>query len=211
MIQKLIIPLVLLSITNLFSQNICDSLNNYDLSQNWIKNVRNLDSEHRKDSILKLIKCDRKYYRDETRFKLTTIVNGYILSNFNIDRDDILHKINSENFEITNSMCENDGFYPQKCGLGTLLIKIGSNAILDEIQTIDLSKTKTSKKSHKIYLQALDDKKVEIITENFDDGKNKILKELSLKKGKNLITIPKTKNVLMITIINNKKSIVLIK
>ncbi len=210
MIHKLTLLLVLLFYPNLFSQNICDLLNNYDLSQDWIKSVKNLESKQRKDSILRLIKCDRKYLDVKTKFKLTTIFDGYFLSNFTANRDDILDKIDSNSFDITNSMCENDGFYPQKCGLGILLIKTESNVIIDEIPTIDLTKTKTSKKEFEVSLKSLNNQKIEIIIENFDDGKNKTLKELYLKKGKNRIVIPRAQNILMITVINEKKRIVLV-
>ena len=93
----------------LIGQNKCGDFKNYEESQKWIKEAKQLSSEERKNKILERIKCEQESEQSELDFWLTIIIDGGIFSTANdIPNKQIesLKLIPADSFDIAQSLCE---------------------------------------------------------------------------------------------------------
>ena len=66
-----------------FGQNNCGDFKNYEESQKWIKEIKQLNLEERKNKIFDRIKCEQESEQSEIDFWLTIIIDGGIFSTAN--------------------------------------------------------------------------------------------------------------------------------
>lgn len=119
-----------------FGQNNCGDFKNYEESQKWIKEIKQLNLEERKNKIFNRIKCEQESEQSEIDFCLIIIIDGGIFSTANdIPNEQIenLKLIPAESIDITQSLCESEGIYPERCNLGFVLINRPEKPVLNEI------------------------------------------------------------------------------
>ena len=198
-----------------FGQNNCGDFKNYEESQKWIKEIKQLNLEERKNKIFDRIKCEQESEQSEIDFWLTIIIDGGIFSTANdIPKEQIenLKLIPAERIDITQSLCESEGIYPEKCNLGFVLINRPEKPVLNEITELKNIRIKRRKGKIIIKLESEieDDIKFEL---------NHLLKEHSttlfinteLKKGNNRFVFKRSNNLQLVELeIKGKKLIIII-
>ncbi len=207
MLKRNLLFLLLICSAKLLSQNICEIRNDYNASQNWIKTIQKFDKIKRKDSILKLIEC---YSNEivEPKFFLNIVLDGHLMyEGLKKNRNNILEKIDSNNFEILNSLCEGN-FYPQRCNLGFVLIKTDDGIIHNDLKFIKSIK----RKKDKLIIISKNNSEIELETELFDKGIDSKKRKIKILRGKNKIDLKKTNSILLVKITdkNNQKLILTI-
>ncbi|EAQ41264.1 hypothetical protein [Polaribacter sp. MED152] len=197
-----------------FGQNNCGDFKNYEESQKWIKEIKQLNLEERKNKIFDRIKYEQESEQGEIDFWLTIIIDGGIFSTANDIANEQFEKLKlipAESIEITQSLCESEGIYPEKCNLGFVLINRPEKPVLNEITELKNIRIKRRKGKIIIKLESEieDDIKFEL---------NHLLKRHSttlfvnteLKKGNNRFVFKRSNNLQLVELeINGKKLIII--
>ena len=198
-----------------FGQNNCGDFKNYEESQKWVKNIKQLSPEERKNKIIDRIECEQKSKQNEIDFWLTIIADGTIISTANdipTEQNEILKQIPADNYDLTQSLCESDGVYPQKCNLGFVLIRGFDKPVLNEITELKNIELKRRKGKIVIKLESEIEKDIEFELNHFLRAHStKLLVKSELKKGKNRFVFRRSKNLQLVeTKVNGKKLIIII-
>lgn len=209
--QKLLTLYFFLLLTNIsIGQNICDSLNEYKKSQEWVNEVKGQPADIRKGHIIERIKCEQSLKKDSIKFWLTVIIDGYI-TEVPAERLKELYLIPADNFKIASSLCESEGIYPQKCNLGFALINTQSQPILNENNILKQFSIKQNKWT--VTLTFYSDKSVEVQTKVSSFSKPDVFKKndsLKIKKGKNRISFDRDHSLKVIELeIHGKRTMIL--
>ncbi|SFS82632.1 hypothetical protein [Lutibacter maritimus] len=199
----------------LVGQNNCGDFKDYNDSQKWIKELKQLKSNEIKTKIIERIECEQKSEPNDIDFWLTILFDGIIVSTANeipIERNSILKLISSDNFNIGQSLCEVDGIYPEKCNLGFVMINGLEKPILNEI--VELKNIRLKRKKGKIIIKLDSEIKNSIEFKVVDFLKiesTKLVLKSKLKKGNNRIVIKRSNNLQYIEAnLNGNKLIILI-
>jgi len=207
---------------SLMAQRNCVDFENYELSQNWIRELNKLDVNTKKDYILNRIKCERffKNLNDDYDYSLIYVFNGLTNMVFPEYRDTLFSQIRAQNMILLNSLCEGN-MYLQKCNLGILIIDKLDKPIIDSIDVLTIQKierkTKIYKKQRtikesKILIKLKCAKSQEFILriEDFYNKDNNRTEKLFLKKGKRIIGFSVDNEVKVISIIDSEKNLITI-
>lgn len=198
-----------------FGQNNCGDFKNYQESQKWITEINELNPEERKNKIIDRIKCEQESEQSEIDFWLTIVIDGgafSIANDFSDKQIENLKLIPAESFNITKSLCESEGIYPQRCNLGFVLINRPDKPVLNEITEFKNIQIKRRKRKIVIKLESE-------IKDKIKFGLNHLLKEHStklfvnteLKKGNNRFVFKRSNNLQLVeTEINGKKLVIII-
>lgn len=198
-----------------FGQNNCGDFKNYEESQEWIKDIKQLSPEERKNKIIDRIECEQKSEQNEIDFWLTIVIDGGAFSIAN-DFSDIqienIKLIPANSFNITQSLCESEGIYPQRCNLGFVLINRPDKPVLNEIT--DFKNIQIKRRKRKIIIKLESEIEDEIkfeLNHLLKEHSTKLFVNTELKKGKNRFVF-KRSNILQLvkTEINGKKLIIII-
>ncbi len=106
------------------SQNSCVNFKDYKSSQLWINEIKQLNPNQKKTKILERIKCEQNSKPQDIDFRLIIILdrNSVFVSNdIPEEQNQILNLIPENNFIISNSLCEIEGIYPERCNLGYVI------------------------------------------------------------------------------------------
>ncbi|KAB1067340.1 hypothetical protein F6U93_11335 [Tamlana haliotis] len=198
-----------------FGQNNCGDFKNYEESQKWIKGIKQLNLEERKNKIFDRIKCEQESEQIEIDFWLTIIIDGGIFSTANdIAKEQIenLKLIPAESIDITQSLCESDGIYPEKCNLGFVLINRPEKPVLNEITEFKNIRIKRRKGKIIIKLESETEDDIEFELNHLLKGHSTTLfVNTELKKGNNRFVFKRSNNLQLVeTEINGKKLIMII-
>ena len=120
--------------------------------------------------------------------------------------------IAAENFNITQSLCESDGTYPQRCNLGFVLVNRPDKLLLHEITELKNIDLKRRKGKIVVKLESEIEKNIEFELHHFLRGHStKIMVKTELKKGKNRFVFRRSNNLQLVeTKVNGKKLIIII-
>ena len=198
-----------------FGQNSCGDFKNYDESQKWIEEIKQLNLEERKNKIFDRIKCEQESEQSEIDFWLTIIIDGGIFSTANdIPKEQIenLKLIPAESIDITQSLCESEGIYPQRCNLGFVLINRPEKPVLDEITELKNIQIKRRKEKIIIKLESEIEDDIKFELNHLLKGHSTTLfVNTELKKGNNRFVFKRSNNLQLVELeINGKKLIIII-
>ena len=198
-----------------FGQNNCGDFKNYEESQKWIKEIKQLNLEERKNKIFDRIKCEQESEQSEIDFWLTIIIDGGIFSTANdIPKEQIenLKLIPAESIDITQSLCESKGIYPEKCNLGFVLINLPEKPVLNEITELKNIRIKRRKGKIIIKLESEIEDDIKFELNHLLKGHSTTLfVNTELKKGNNRFVFKRSNNLQLIELeINGKKLIIII-
>lgn len=199
----------------LFGQNGCEVFKNYEESQKWIKEIKQLNLEVRKNKILDRIKCERELKKNKIDFLLTIIIDGIIISNKNDITNEQIENLNlipADKFIITESICESDSVYPERCNLGFVVINLPDKPIINELSEFKNIKIKRRKEKFIIKMNSKIECEVEFsINHLLKEENTTLFKKVKLKIGKNRIVFKSTTNLEIVKLeIKEKKLIVII-
>ena len=209
-LSLVVLIIIIFSCLKLVAQSACNNLNNYAISQDWIRKLNNLSNVDRRDSILTRIQCERQL-GDVSLFKLTFIINGLLIDSLPQQRDHLLKLVGPDNFLLLNSLCETKGIYPQKCNLGFVIVNNLEKPLINTFEDLILSKVTQSKHRLKLKLKSITQTKVNLITEPFSSGDKMTTEEKLLKKGQNSIIIKRIKDLQVITFQQGERKLILLK
>lgn len=198
-----------------FGQNNCGDFKNYEESQKWITEIKELNPEERKNKIINRIKCEQESEQSEIDFWLTIVIDGgafSIANDFSDKQIENLKLIPAENFNITLSLCESDGIYPQRCNLGFVLINRPDKLVLNEITELKKIELKRRKGKIIVKLESEIEKNIEFELNHLLQGHStKLLVKTELKKGKNRFVFRRSNNLQLVEAkVNGKKLIIII-
>ena len=198
-----------------FGQNNCGDFKNYEESQKWITEIKVLNPEDRKNKIIDRIKCEQESEQSKIDFWLTIVIDGgafSIADDFSDKQIENLKLIPAENFNITQSLCESDGTYPQRCNLGFVLVNRPDKLVLNEITELKNIELKRRKGKIVVKLESEIEKNIEFELHHFLRGHStKIMVKTELKKGKNRFVFRRSNNLQLVeTKVNGKKLIIII-
>lgn len=199
----------------LIGQNNCGDFKNYDESQKWIKEIKELNPEERKGKIIDRIKCEQESEQNEIDFWLTIIIDGGIFSTANdiqTKQIESLKIIPADNFDITQSLCESDRIYPEKCNLGFVLISRPDKPVLNEIN--ELKNIRIKRRKGKIVIKLESEIKSDIkfeVNHLLKGHSTRLFVNTELKKGSNRFVFKRSSNLQLIELeINEKKLIIIV-
>lgn len=198
-----------------FGQNNCGDFKNYEESQKWITEIKELNPEKRKNKIIDRIKCEQESEQNEIDFWLTIIIEGgafSIANDFSDKQIENLKLIPAEYFNITQSLCESDGIYPQRCNLGFVLINRPDKPVLNEITELKNIELKRRKGKIVVKLESEIEKNIEFELNHLLQGHStKLTVKTELKKGKNRFVFRRSNNLQLVEAkVNGKKLIIII-
>ncbi len=198
-----------------FGQNNCGDFKNYEESQKWIKEIKQLNLEERKNKIFDRIKCEQESEQSEIDFWLTIIIDGGIFSTANdIPKEQIeyLKLIPAESIDITQSLCESEGIYPKKCNLGFVLINRPKKPVLNEITELKNIRIKRRKGKIIIKLESEIEDDIKFELNHLLKGHSTTLfVNTELKKGNNRFVFKRSNNLQLVELeIKGKKLIIII-
>ncbi|WP_298321262.1 hypothetical protein [uncultured Aquimarina sp.] len=199
----------------LVGQNNCGDFKNYEESQKWIKEIKQLRPEERKRKILDRIKCEQESEQNDIDFWLTMITDGTIISTANdipTVQNDILKLIPADKYNLTQSLCESDGIYPQRCNLGFVLINDFDKLVLNEIGELRNIQLKKRKGKRIIKLESEIENDIEFEVNHFLRAHStRLIVKTKLKKGKNRFVFRRNSNLQLLEAkVNGKKLIIII-
>lgn len=189
---NIFLSLILLSQFSL-SQNSCGNFKDYKSSQLWINEIKQLNPNQKKTKILERIKCEQDSKPQDIDFKLTIVLDGtsvFVSNDIPEERNQILNLIPENNFIITNSLCEIEGIYPERCNLGYVIIEGLDKPIFNE--NIDFKNIILKRKKEKVVIKFKSKNKNKValkITDFINSIKTVKIEEKEIKKGKNRIVI----------------------
>ncbi|WP_411765898.1 hypothetical protein [Winogradskyella sp. A3E31] len=198
-----------------FGQNKCGDFKNYEESQKWIKEIKQLNLEERKNKIFNRIKCEQESEQSEIDFSLTIIIDGGIFSTANDIANEQFEKLKlipAESIEITQSLCESEGIYPEKCNLGFVLINRPKKPVLNEITELKNIRIKRRKGKIIIKLESEIEDDIKFELNHLLKGHSTTLfVNTELKKGNNRFVFKRSNNLQLVELeINGKKLIIII-
>ena len=198
-----------------FGQNNCGDFKNYEESQKWITEIKVLNPEDRKNKIIDRIKCEQESEQSKIDFWLTIVIDGgafSIADDFSDKQIENLKLIPAENFNITQSLCESEGIYPQRCNLGFVLINRPDKPVLNQITELKNIELKRRKGKIVVKLESEIEKNIEFELNHFLQGHStKLMVKTELKKGKNRFVFRRSNNLQLVEAkVNGKKLIIII-
>ena len=198
-----------------FGQNNCGDFKNYEESQKWIKEIKQLNLEERKNKIFDRIKCEQESEQSEIDFWLTIIIDGGIFSTANDIANEQFEKLKlipAESIEVTQSLCESEGIYPEKCNLGFVLINRPEKPVLNEITELKNIRIKRRKGKIIIKLESEIEDDIKFELNHLLKGHSTTLfVNTELKKGNNRFVFKRSNNLQLVELeINGKKLIIII-
>jgi len=197
-----------------FGQNKCGDFKNYEESQKWIKEIKQLNTEERKNKILDRIKCEQESEQDKIDFWLTIIISGNVIltaNDFSKEQIETLKLFPSENIEIAPSLCEFDGVYPEKCNLGFVLINHPDKPVLNEIAELKNIRLKRRKGKIIIKLESEIESEVEFeVNHLLKNHSTTLIAKTELKRGNNKFVFKRSTNMQLIELEINEKRLVII-
>ncbi|MDA0177396.1 hypothetical protein C7H62_0539 [Mesoflavibacter sp. HG96] len=198
-----------------FGQNNSGDFKNYEESQKWITEIKELNAEERKNKIINRVKCEQESEQSEIDFWLTIVIDGgafSIANDFSDKQIENLKLIPAENFNITQSLCESDEIYPQRCNLGFVLINRPDKPVLNEITELKNIEIKRRKGKIVVKLKSEIEKNIEFELNHLLQGHStKLLVKKELKKGKNRFLFRRSNNLQLVEAkVNGKKLIIII-
>lgn len=211
---NIILSLILLSQFSL-SQNSCENFKDYKSSQLWINEIKQLNPNQKKTKILERIKCEQNSKPKDIDFKLTIVLDGtsvFVSNDIPEERNQILNLIPENNFIISNSLCEIEGIYPQRCNLGYAIIKKLDKPIFNE--NIDLKNIILKRKKEKIIIKFKSKKKNKValkITDFINLMETEKNEEKEIKKGKNRIVIKSDNKLKVIELESDEMKTIILK
>ena len=197
-----------------FGQNNCGDFENYEESQKWIKEIKQLSLEERKIEIFDRICCELKSEKSEIDFWLTIIIDGKIISVANdipYEQIEFLRLIPADNINIAQSLCESNGVYPQKCNLGFVLINRPEKPVLNEIKEFENIRIKRRKGKIIIKFDSEIERAIKFeVSHLLKRGGSRLLAYEMLKKGRNKFVLKRGNNFqLVIAEIKGKKLVII--
>jgi len=199
----------------LVGQNNCGDFKDYENSQLWIKEIKELNPSERKIKILDRIKCEQKSESKDIDFWLTIIIDGssiFTADDIPEKRNKILSLISENNFAIGNSLCESEGIYPQRCNLGFALINGFEKPIFNENNELTNITLKRKKGKIIIKLESNQKKEIELKTTDFISSESLLKTErIKIRKGKNRIVIRTDIKLKLIELESNGKKTIILK
>ncbi|WP_396636271.1 hypothetical protein [Maribacter sp. R77961] len=198
-----------------FGQNNCGDFKNYEESQKWIKEIKQLNPDERKSKIFERINCEQESEQDEIDFWLTIIISGNITSTankFSKEQIETLKLFPSKKIEIATSLCESEGVYPQKCNLGFVIFNQPENPVLNEISELKNIRLKRRKGKIIIKLESEVESDIEFeVNHLLKNHSTTLFAKTELKKGHNKFIFKRSTNLQIIEFeINEKKLIIII-
>ena len=205
---------------NLMAQN-CADFESFESSQNWIKELNNLDSESRKDSILNRIKCER-FFRanDIEHFETIFLVYGYTISNVPEYRDSLLNRIKADSLELFENRVNAHKHHGIKGHrLGFLTISGLNKPIIDNIETLTVQKVERIVQTEgqktigsRISINLKSEKSQEFIfkIEDFENKDSYTTEKIYLKKGRKTVDFSVENTVKVITITDSENNLITI-
>lgn len=198
-----------------FGQKNCGDFKNYEESQKWIKEIKQLNPEERKNKIFDRIKCEQESERDELDFWLTIIISGNVTSpanEFSKEQIETLKLFPSDKIQITPSLCESEGVYPQKCNLGFVILERPEKPVLNEISELKNIRLKRRKGKIIIKLESEIESDIEFEVNNLlKNHSTTLFAKTELKKGNNKFVFKRSRNLQIVEAeINGKKLIIII-
>jgi len=197
-----------------FGQNNCGDFKNYEESQKWIKEIKQLNPDERKAKIFERINCEQESERDELDFWLTIIISGNVISTaneFSKEQIETLKLFPSENIEIAASLCEFDGVYPEKCNLGFVLINRPDKPVLNEITELKNIKLKRRREKIIIKLESEIESAVEFeVNHLLKNQSTTLFAKTELKRGNNKFVFKRSTTMQLIELEINEKRLIII-
>ncbi|MCC1484055.1 hypothetical protein [Winogradskyella immobilis] len=198
-----------------FGQNNCGDFKNYEESQKWIKEIKQLNSDERKSKIFKRINCEQESEQNEIDFWLNIVISGNVIStanDFSKEQIETLKLFPSENIEIAPSLCESDGVYPQKCNLGFVLINRPNKPIMNEITELKNIRIKRRKGKIIIKLESEIESDIEFeVNHLLKNHSTTLFAKAKLKRENNRFVFKRSNNLQLVELkINGKKLIIII-
>lgn len=198
-----------------FGQNNCEDFKNYEESQKWIKEIKQLNPDERKNKIFERINCEQESERDELDFWLTIIISGNVISTaneFSKEQIETLKLFPSDKIQITPSLCESEGVYPQKCNLGFVILKQPEKPVLNEISELKNIRLKRRKGKIIIKLESEIESDIEFeVNHLLKNHSTTLFAKTELKKGENKFVFKRSTNLQILELeINEKKLIIII-
>lgn len=213
--KKTVFIILLIFSSFSFGQNNCGNFKNYEESQNWIKKIKQLNPNERKDKIFERINCEQESERDELDFRLTIIINGNVIAianDFSKEQTETLKLFPSDKIIIAPSLCEFEDVYPQKCNLGFVILQQPDKPVLNEISELKNIRLKRRKGKIIIKLESEIESVIEFEVNHLLKNHSTILNARSeLKKGENKFIFKRSASLQIIEAeIKEKKLIIII-
>ncbi|QLG45311.1 hypothetical protein [Costertonia aggregata] len=197
-----------------FGQNNCGDFKNYEESQQWIKEIKQLNPDERKDKIFERINCEQKSKQDELDFWLTTVIDGgsfSIVNDFSKEQLETLKLFPSDKIQIVPSLCESDGVYPQKCNLGFVIFQKPEKPVLNEISEFKNIRLKRRKGKIIIKLESEIESEIEFeVNHLLKNHSTTLFAKTELKKGNNKFVFKRSANLQIIELEINEKKLTII-
>jgi len=220
MIKHCIILLIIALIPlGLMAQNNCVDFESFEASQNWIKELNELDAESRKDSILNRIKCERFFREENEHFYLLVITNGRII-NTSECRDSLLNQIKAEKFHLFDGRfrgCRRPNI------IGLLIISELNKPIIDNIDELTILKIEYKRQNRRqrtvnereigIRLRNSKSQEFTFRIEEFNNRENYRTEKIHIKRGRRTIDLlvnEREINVITITDSENNEIVMII-
>ena len=198
-----------------FGQNNCGDFKNYEESQKWIKEIKQLNPDERKAKIFERINCEQESERDELDSWLTIIISGNVISTaneFSKEQIETLKLFPSDKIQITPSLCESEGVYPQKCNLGFVILEQTEKPVFNEISELKNIRLKRRKGKIIIKLESEIESDIEFeVNHLLKNHSTTLFVKTELKKGENKLVFKRSTNLQIVELgINVKKLIIII-
>ncbi|MCU0351631.1 MAG: hypothetical protein MUF43_12535 [Flavobacterium sp.] len=198
-----------------FGQNNCGDFENYEESQKWIKEIKQLNPDERKAKIFERINCEQESERDELDFWLTIIISGNVISTaneFSKEQIETFKLFPSDKIQITPSLCESEGVYPQKCNLGFVILEQPEKPVLNEISELKNIRLKRRKGKIIIKLESEIESDIEFeVNHLLKNHSTTLFAKTELKKGENKFVFERSTNLQIVELeISGKKLIIII-
>ena len=204
---------------SLIAQKNCVDFANFESSQTWIKELKKLDSNSKKDSILNRIKCER-FFREENieHFETIFIINGYFVTVPEY-RDTLLIHIKAENIILLENSFNMHKHHGEKGHrLGVLLIEELDKPIIDNIEKLTILKVEraykrkriTDNNKIRIKLKCSNPQEFTFRIENFSDKSKYKTKKIHIKKITRTIDFSIDREAKVISIIDSENNLITI-
>lgn len=198
-----------------FGQNNCGDFKNYEESQKWIKGIKQLNPDERKDKIFERINCEQESKQNQLDFWLTIVIDGgafSIANDFSKEQLETLKLFPSDKIQIAPSLCESDGIYPQKCNLGFVIFQQPEKPVLNEISEFKNIRLKRRKGKIIIKLESEIESEIKFeVNHLLKNHSTHLFAKTELKKGDNKIVFKRNRNLQIVEgEINGKKLIIII-
>ena len=223
MLKYYIILIIAFAPFSVVAQKSCVDFDDFESSQNWIREVNKLDADSKIDSILERIKCER-FFRKEgiEHFELISILNGFPIMFIPEYRDFLFKHIKTQNIQLL----ENSGNFHKNHGekglrLGILLIFEIDNPITDNIEALTILKVERKTKYHKrkrtkreskirIKLNCTKSQEFVFRIEDFSNKENNKTEKLHIEKGARTIDFSVKNEIKVITITDSEDNLITI-